>query len=551
MADAWDFSAPDWAERLQKGRAPAQLTAHPLNKRRSARAVKIWNNLRLPDVPGQPALAEAGGPWFRDIVRVAAGGLGADGTQNVRDILVSVSKKNSKTSYGAGLMLTSMLMSPRPRAEFLLVAPTHEIAMIAFRQASGMVYADPVLSERMHVREHLKRIEDRESGCALRIVSFSMDVATGSKASTILLDEAWLLTHENAPRVIGQLRGAQAAIDEGQMIIISTQADSEARGFWRQELSKARKVRDGELKLSGYLPLIYEMPPGLVRGGQWKDPVNWRLVNPNLGRSVDLAWLKRSYKEAETTGPAELARWASQHLNLENTGEAVAADDRWAGAYLWPQAHDPQLRNLDDVIEYSDSVAVGVDGGSLDDLMALTVVGRDRDDWLVWTRCWATPTALQRRQSISGLLRDFEEQGDLRIVSPGNDVVELAELVAQIHRSGKLISVGIDPAGVGVEVGAALEGKGVPKEMIVAVGQGYRLMPAYVALERRLDRGQLFHAGQPIMQWAVRNARRSDRGLITKAVSGVGKIDALAAMANAAMVMTEGPPMFDVEALIS
>jgi phage terminase large subunit-like protein len=547
----WDFSAPDWADRLRAGKPPAQLTGHPLNRKRSAKAVAIWNRLKLPDVAGQPPLSEAGGEWFRQVVRLAAGGLDSNGEQHLRDILISVPKKSSKTTYSAALVLALMMLSPRPRGEFILIAPTHEIAQIAYRQASGMIYADAHLSERFHVREHLKSIVDRESGCTMRVVTFSMDTATGSKASLALLDEAHLLTHENAPRVIGQIRGAQAAIAEGQLITISTQADTEARGYWRAELGKARKVRDGELRLAGYLPLIYEMPPAMVQSGEWKDPANWKLVNPNLGRSVDLAWLKRSYQEAEAAGSGELARWASQHLNLENTGEAIAADDRWAGAYLWPDAHDPQIATLDDILDYCDVVAVGVDGGGLDDLMALSVLGRDRTDWLTWTRAWCTPAALERRQSISGTLRDFEADGDLRIVSPGADVLELAELVAQIHRRGKLLSVGIDPAGVGVEVGEALEAHGVPKELIVAVGQGYRLMPAYTTLERRLDRQQLAHAGQPLMRWAVRNAKRSERGLITKAASGTGKIDPLVALANAAMVMNESPPMFDVEAMIS
>jgi phage terminase large subunit-like protein len=400
------------------------------------------------------------------------------------------------------------------------------------------------------VREHIRRIEDRESGCALRIVSFSMDVATGAKPSVVLLDEMHLLTHQEAPRVIGQLRGAQAAIAEGQLVMISTQSDVAPTGLWRQELEKARKVRDGEMHLPGYLPLLYEWPPEMVASGEWKDPRLWKFTNPNINRSVSLDWLKRAYKEAEAAGPAEHARWASQHLNLQNSGGALAADDRWPGAYLWPQAHDPQLQGLEDIIEFSDVVACGVDGGSLDDLMALSVLGRDGEDWLVWTRCWCTPTALERRQSISGLLRDFEEQRDLRIVDPGTDVQEVAELVAQIHRAGKLISVGIDPAGVGAEVAGALEARGLTRDLIVAVGQGFRLAPAYIQLERRLDRGQLAHCGQPIMQWSVRNARRSERGLVTKAAAGIGKIDALVALANAAMVLMEGPPVFDVRACI-
>jgi hypothetical protein len=43
--------------------------------------VAIFNNLRLPDVPGQPAMAEAAGDWFRDIVRAAFGSLDRTGAR--------------------------------------------------------------------------------------------------------------------------------------------------------------------------------------------------------------------------------------------------------------------------------------------------------------------------------------------------------------------------------------------------------------------------------------------------------------------------------------
>jgi len=39
------------------------------------------------------------------------------------------------TSYAAALMVTTLLMNERPRAEFLLVAPTVSLAHIAFSQA--------------------------------------------------------------------------------------------------------------------------------------------------------------------------------------------------------------------------------------------------------------------------------------------------------------------------------------------------------------------------------------------------------------------------------
>ncbi|MNV95463.1 hypothetical protein D3C71_1903580 [compost metagenome] len=53
---------------------------------------------------------------------------------------------------------------------------------------------------------------------------------------------------------------------EGQLVWISTQSDIAPRGFWKDELTKARAVRDGTLHLPGYAPILYEPPPGMGGG---------------------------------------------------------------------------------------------------------------------------------------------------------------------------------------------------------------------------------------------------------------------------------------------
>jgi phage terminase large subunit-like protein len=63
----WDLSVPDWRERIREGRSLLP-TLPDLDRARADRAIKIFNKLRLPDVPGTPPLAEAGGEWFREIV---------------------------------------------------------------------------------------------------------------------------------------------------------------------------------------------------------------------------------------------------------------------------------------------------------------------------------------------------------------------------------------------------------------------------------------------------------------------------------------------------
>ena len=150
---AWSLACPDWAARIQAGQS--LLPEMPLLLRAEAeRAVTIFNRLRLPDVPGRPPLATAGGDWQRDIVRALFGSW--DGTErHIREIFALVPKKNAKTTAGAAIMVTALLMNRRPRAEFIIVAPTQDVSDLAYRQAVGMIEADPVLAAKFHVQEHL------------------------------------------------------------------------------------------------------------------------------------------------------------------------------------------------------------------------------------------------------------------------------------------------------------------------------------------------------------------------------------------------------------
>ena len=137
----WDFSCQDWEARLQRG--VSLVPDLPLDQAEADRATSVFNKLCLPDVPGTPSMADAAGDWFRDIVGAIFGSLDETGFRHVRDVFTLVPKKNSKTTGGAGIMMTALILNNRPRAEFILVGPTQEVADTAFQQASGMIDADP------------------------------------------------------------------------------------------------------------------------------------------------------------------------------------------------------------------------------------------------------------------------------------------------------------------------------------------------------------------------------------------------------------------------
>jgi phage terminase large subunit-like protein len=483
----WDLSCPDWSERIRAG--TSLMPALPLlDKAAAARAIGIFDKLRLPDVPGAPAMAEAAGAWMRDIVAALFGAW--DGTErHIREAFVLVPKKNSKTTGGAAIMVTALLMNRRPRAEFLIVVPTQDVSDLAYRQAVGMIEADPVLAALFHVQDHLKKITYRPTRAFLKVKSFDPKIVTGTKPAGVLLDELHVIAEaHDADRVIGQLRGGLVSQPEGFLITITTQSERTPAGVFLAELRKARAVRDGTLR-APILPILYEFPDGVA----WDDPANWHMVTPNEGRSISVARLIPDYEAARAAGDAELRRWASQHLNVE-IGLALRSD-AWAGAAYWEQQADPTI-TLETLLARCDVVTLGVDGGGLDDLLGLAVLGRERDSrrWLAWNRAWAHPVVLQRRQGEAARLRDFAAADELRIVERiGDDLAELVEIVAQV-RDARLLpkqhGIGIDP-GNSHAVVDALTAAGFDQEQMAAVSQGWRLGGAIKLAERKLAEGTL------------------------------------------------------------
>lgn len=540
---SFNFACPDWAERLKVGHP--LIPELPLLKDDAERAVAIFNKLRLPDVPGQPTLGEAAGEWIRDIVRAIFGSV-IDGRRMVREVFTLVPKKQSKTTNGAAISITALLMNARPRADFVYIGPTQEIAARAFEQAAGMIAADEYLAKRFHVAHHTKTITDRRNKAKLKVVTFDMKVATGAKPVFVLLDEIHLMgAMKDAGRVLGQLRSGMLPNPEACMVIITTQSDEAPAGVFKEELEYARGVRDGRIKNARMLPVLYEFPEAMQRSGEWRNPNVWPMVLPNLGRSVSLQDIQAEFEAANEKGEAEIRRWASQLLNVQ-IGVALASDG-WAGAEHWLKGSDHKL-TLDRVLERSEAVVVGLDGGGLDDLYGIGVLGREKVTrrWLLWSHALISPAGMDRRKANASTYEDFIKAGDMTLVHELPDDLEwIVGLVERVKEAGVLASVAVDPAGYGgiVEALAAID---VTEEngLLIGVRQGIGLMNAAKTVERKLVDGTLRHSGSGLMAWCAGNAKVKQTPtamMIERAASGLGKIDPLMAAFDAAAVMATNP----------
>jgi phage terminase large subunit-like protein len=564
----WTTACPDWEQRIVEGRS--LVPCAPLFPDEAAAALAVFKALQVVDLPQKvdgthPTLGETCDEWVFDFVGAIFGAYDAKaGKRLIREFLLLISKKNAKSTVAAGIMITALVRNWRFSAELLILAPTREIADNSFKPAAGMVRADPELQEILKPVDHQRLIRHLVTGAELKVVAADSEVVGGKKAGFILVEELWLFGKKpHAKAMLREALGGMVSREEGFAIFLTTHSDEPPAGEFKDRLDYARDVRDGVIEDKTFMAVLYEWPRALLDAEAYLDPANFYLTNPNLGRSVSEEWLEAELIKEQRGEGEGLQIFLAKHLNVE-IGLRLRRD-RWRGADYWEAAADADL-TLDRLIERCEVVVIGGDGGGLDDLYGLCVAGREKgsDRWLYWSKAWCWPDVLDRRKQIAPLLKDFAKDGDLVIcdeVMPRDDPVddqartvsdlpqdirEIVEIVAKVLESGKLpekAGIGLDAA-MATDLIDALDAAGVPEGMVVAVGQGFRLMSAIVGLARKLKFGRAAHSGSRLMAWCVGNAKE-EKGrqsvMINKYAAGAAKIDPLMAAFNATKLLETNP----------
>ncbi|MCE4223412.1 terminase large subunit [Methylobacterium sp. C25] len=551
MRPEWTTACPDWEKRIVAGRS--LIPFKPLFPAAAEDALRVFKSLRVVDLPGKPTFGEVSEPWVFDFVAAIFGANDEEtGQQLIRDFFLLISKKNTKSTLGAGIMLTALIINWRHEEEVLILAPTIEVAQNAYKPAAAMVRADPELDASqgeggfLHLQDHLKTITHLSTRAALKVVAADTDTVSGKKAGRILIDELWIFgKRPKADAMLREATGGLVSRPEGFVISLSTQSDEPPAGVFKAKLDYFRDVRDGKIVDPKSFGLLYEFPKAMIEAKAYLDPDNFYITNPNIDRSVSREWLEDELRKEEAKGEDTRRTFLAKHLNVE-IGMNLRAN-RWPGAEFWSRGADPTI-TLDAVLERSEVVCIGIDGGGLDDLFGLCVLGREKvtRDWLAWSHAWCHEGVLTRRKSIATKLQEFRAAGELTIVNDElGDISAIVEIVARVKAAGLLATVGVDPAGLGEFIEALAEiGVTQDEKQVVGVPQGLWMMNAIKTAERKLANGTLRHAGLGLMAWSVSNLKiePSATGIrATKQNAGDAKIDPVMALFDAVVPMSLNP----------
>lgn len=544
----WSTSCPDWEQKIAKGQS--LMPCKPLFSEEAEMALDVFKSLIVCDVIGQPTMGEITRPWVFEFVAAIFGAYSEEENRRlIREFFLLIPKKNSKSTLAAFIMLTALIMNDRNSAELIILAPTKEVADNSFNPIRDAIKADEELKALLNISEHTKTITHRSTDATLKVVAAEANTVGGKKASWILIDELHLFQkNANAASMFREATGGLASRPEGCIIYLTTQANEQPCGVFKQKLDYARDVRDGIKQNNKFLPLIYEFPKQMIEDGEHLKKENFHIPNPNYGTSVDPVQLEDDFEQSRDGEESDFRDFLAKRLNVE-IGINLRAN-RWAGAEYWLQ--QSKKFTLDKLIEQSDVITCGIDGGGLDDLLGFAVLGRHNKSrkWWLWNHAWCNKTAVERRKENAPKYADYEEEKSLTIVERiGDDIDQLAAIAKKCFDSGKLDKIGLDPLGLGGLLDGLLDA-GIPEDKLIAVAQGFKLMGYILTTERKLAEGNLYHAGQGLMTWCVGNARAVIKGngmMISKQESGVGKIDPLIATFNAVALMSMNPEQAEKE----
>jgi phage terminase large subunit-like protein len=553
----WSTACPDWEQRITDGRS--LIPFPPLFPAEAEAALEIFRKLIIVDAPNRPTMEQASREWVFDFVSHIFGSYDAEsGRRLIRYFLMLIAKKNSKSTTAAGIMLTALIRNWRDSGEFFILAPTKEVADNSFGPAYDMITADENLTNLLHVKYDQRLITHRNTGATLKVIAADNETVSGKKTIGLLIDELWLFGKKaNASSMIREVMGGLASRPEGFVIYLSTQSDKPPAGVFSEKLEEFRDIRDGKVEDRRSLPVIYEFPKAMLKTEAYLKPENFYITNPNIGASVDAEYLLEQLVKAQRAGKAQLADFLAKHLNVQ-IGQAQRVDG-WAGATVWERGIETGL-DLDEIIKRSEVITVGIDGGGLDDLLGLGIIGREKGTrrWLGWSHALISDIGIERRKANAEEYDRFEADGDLTkfvYVKPEDhdeldgtlppNIQFIVDTVMKIRQAKLLAQVGVDAAGIGAIVDALAE-KGITQdaELLGAVRQGISLMGAIKTVEIKLADYTFRHGGSRMLSWCVGNAvvrQTSTAMMIARDEAGFGKVDPLMALFNAAVLMALNP----------
>ncbi len=402
-----------------------------------------------------------------------------------RTAFVYVPRKNGKTALVAGILLSVLFGDGEPGAEVYCAAADRDQASLLFDQSRGMVLNNSALEKLVRIYATSKAIVFGSS--SFKAISSEANTKHGYNSHAVAIDELHAHKDGELVEVLTTSTGARRQ----PIVIYLTTADYDRPSVCNETYDYARKVRDGVIDDSAFLPVIYEAMPE----DDWKSPAVWAKANPNLGVSVSHEYIEAACKKAQAH-PAFENTFKRLHLNVR-----TEQDVRWLGLDDWDACDTP----LDEDALLGVPCYAGLDLASTSDITAFVLGFPVARSFHLVPFFWL-PEARIARAEREGLkhYRAWVKAGLIR-TTPGNmtDYAFVRQQINEIGERYQIKEIAVDRLFQGAQLAMELGQDGFE---MVSFGQGFYSMAApALEFETLVKSRRLVHGGNPVLRWMASN----------------------------------------------
>ena len=289
-------------------------------------------------------------------------------------------------------------------------------------------------------------------------------------------------------------------------------------------------VRDGLIKDSKYLPVIYEVE----EVDDWTSEKIWHKANPNLGVSVSLDYLKSACKEAQDI-PAKENTFKRLHLNIWTEQET-----RWLAMDKWRACPELELDLT------GQKCFAGLDLSSNKDVTAFVMVFKYNDGFIVLPKFWIPKDNAHDRINRDRVPYDVWARDGFLTMTEGNvvDYAVIEKDILELCSKYDLQGMAFDRFGFEA-IRQRFVGLGVPEDKMISFGQGFVSMSQPMKdLEKLVLSENLIHNNNPVLDWMASNVsvKQDEAGNIKPdKKKSIEKIDGIVALIMAIGLATTKP----------
>lgn len=414
-----------------------------------------------------------------------------DGRRVVREVVLYVPRKFSKTTGTASLAIYDMLYGDA-NAECYTAANSADQAKKCFDVIrSCMRKLDPY-EERYVVNEQTIKSRRKDRSAFAQCLTANAKTKDGLNASTVIMDEFSQSTDSELLTVLTTSMGVR----DNPLTVIITTASDVFEGPFYEMLQGYKSVLLGEYEDDALFAHIFE--PDL------DDPEDeestWRKVHPHLGITVNTDFYEQEYKKAQRNGSEAMLAFRTKLLNIYAENEQRS----WISSTL--ARHISRPMPLDAVKGRPDAM-VSIDLSESDDFSAVTMGLYDaRLKNFNFHTAYFFPEGALPGHPNEKLYRTWASKGFLKLTK--GDVIDyrvIVDYVLYLNSVVRILGIGYDPW-KSQEVINMLAASGAGN-VLKGVKQTYGSFTAPVeSFEHGAKTGHIFINDNPINAYCFGNA---------------------------------------------